>query len=234
MPDWSFPQLDIDDGDVSVVVPIDDDVAVDLSDVDRPDVVEDINYSVEQGVIVDVSGDSVSRVILSVEDFKSIVQGSAQDSSVSDNDPSFSDDDLALLAVDGDDISSSSFSPQAWQINMAEHRPIGWHYVMTRTGTNTNNYILVLGRNVTYNNGLYTYVDADFYSVYSTGSSGNTRYHYDVYDNWSGTISSSSYVVYSDLYFDYVGSRSVDYSWLILVFVVIIVLFLMFFRGNRL
>lgn len=235
MPDqWSVPGLFYNDsGDLVVGLSVDDHV-VDVTEIDDPDIVEEIDDAVEQGVSLDVSGNDITGIHISVQDFKDIVQASLDDQTLSGNDVVPSQDFIQPLAVDGDDISSSSFSPQSWQINMAQNRPIGWHYVMTRTGVNSNNYILVLGRNVAYNNGLYTYVDADFYSVYSTGSSGNTRYHYDVRDNWSGTISSSSYVVYSDLYFDYVGGRSVHYSWFIFAFVVIILLFLMFFRGNRL
>lgn len=230
--DWSVPQIGIDDsGDLSVGIDVDG-VTVDVSDVDDPDVVEGINDAVDDGITLDVSGDDVTHIHISVEDFKDIVESSLSVQTVSDGDPEF-DQVPAPLAVDGDDVSTSSFSPQAWQINMAQNRPIGWHYVMTRTGTNSNNYILVLGRDVTYSDGLYIYSDAEFYSVYSTGSSGSTRYHYDVRDNYSGSISSSSYVVYSDLFFDYVGSRSVSYSWLIFAFVALIVLFLIFFRGNR-
>lgn len=233
MPDvWSMPQISIDDdGDMSVGISVDD-VVIDVSDVDQPDVVEEISDAVEQGVTLDVSGGDITRIHISVEDFKDIVEGSFQDQTVSGDDIP---EDLAFapLVVEGNDVSTSSFNPQAWQINLAEHRPIGWHYVMTRTGTNNNNYILVLGRDVIYSDGLYTYSDAEFYSVYSTGSSGSTRYHYDVYDNYSGSISSSSYVVYSDLYFDYLGSRSVSYSWLIIAFMALIILLLIFFRGNR-
>lgn len=235
MPDqWSVPSLFYNDsGDLSVGLSVDDHV-VDVTEIDDSDIVEEIDDVVEQGVSLDVSGNDITGIHISVQDFKDIVQASLEDQTLSGNDVVPSEDFIAPLAVEGDDISSFSFNPQSWQINMAQNRPMGWHYVMTRTGVNSNNYILVLGRDVTYNDGLYTYVDADFYSVYSTGSSGSIRYHYDVHDNWSGTISSGTYVVYSDLYFDYVGSRSFDYIWLILFFVVVILLSLMFFRGNRL
>ena len=230
MPDWTFPQISVsDNGSFSVDTVVSDDLSVDMSDVSSPDDVEVVEDA--QGVVLDVSGGDVDRIHMSVDDFAKLVESSFG-SSVSENDPVF-DSDLMPLAVEGNDVSVSSFNPQAWQINMAENRPIGWHYVMTRTGSNSNNYILVLGRDVTYQDGLYTYQDADFYSVYQTGSSGNVRYHYDVRDHYSGTISSASYVVYSDLYFDYIGSRSVSYSWLIVVFIALIVLLLIFFRGNR-
>lgn len=231
--DWSMPQIFVDDdGSMSVGLSVGDNF-VDVTQVDDPDVVEDIGDVVEQGVILDVSGNDVSGIHISVEDFKDIIQSSFSDQTLSGNDLVSDSVDLQPLAVDGDDISITSFNPQAWQINMAENRPIGWHYVMTRTGSNSNNYILVLGRDVIYQDGLYTYQDADFYSVYQTGSSGNVRYHYDVRDHYSGSISSTSYVVYSDLYFDYIGSRSVSYSWLVVVFIALIMLLLIFFRGYR-
>lgn len=231
--DWSMPQIFVDDdGSMSVGLSVGDNF-VDVTQVDDPDVVEDIGDVVEQGVILDVSGNDVSGIHISVEDFKDIIQSSFSDQTLSGNDLVSDSVDLQSLAVDGDDISITSFNPQAWQINMAENRPIGWHYVMTRTGSNSNNYILVLGRDVIYQDGLYTYQDADFYSVYQTGSSGNVRYHYDVRDHYSGSISSTSYVVYSDLYFDYIGSRSVSYSWLVVVFIALIMLLLIFFRGYR-
>lgn len=231
--DWSMPQIFVDDdGSMSVGLSVGDNF-VDVTQVDDPDVVEDIGDAVDQGVTFDVSGNDISGIHISVEDFKDIIQSSFSDQTLSGNDLASDPVDLQPFVVDGDDISTTSFNPQAWQINMAENRPIGWHYVMTRTGSNSNNYILVLGRDVTYQDGLYTYQDADFYSVYQTGSSGNVRYHYDVRDHYSGSISSTSYVVYSDLYFDYIGSRSVSYSWLIVVFIALIVLLLIFFRGNR-
>lgn len=235
MPDeWVVPQISQDsDGPLSVES-VAGDVSVDMSNVSDPDDVEVVEDALSDGVVFDVSGNEVSRVHMSIDDFMAFVSQNGQEVQEDlPEDVSGNDLDLMPLAVDGDDISVSSFSPQQWQINMAENRPVGWHYLMTRTGTNTNNYVLVLGRDIVYQDGLYTYTDCDFYSVYTTGSSGTTRYHYDIYDHWTGTINSSSYVVYSDLYFDYLGSRSVPYTWLIIFFMVLMLLFLIFFRGNR-
>lgn len=234
MPDWITPQIvENEDGSFSVESSADG-VSVDVTDVSDPDQIEELEHAFEDDVFVDVSGNDVTGVHMSYDDFVSFVAGLEAPQDVSTNDPQADPEaDLSLLAVEGDDISTTSFNPQQWQINMAQNRPVGWHYVMTRIGSNTNNYILVLGRDIIYADGLYTYTDADFYSVYFTGSSSNLRYHYDIHDHWTGTISSSSYVVYSDLYFDYLGGRSVPYTWLILAFLVVMVLFLIFFRGNR-
>lgn len=227
--DWMSPQLYEGVDGLSVVVPVDG-LPVDVSDLDHPDDVEVIEDAVQSDVFLDVSGDDVTRVSISFEDFKALVESSEDFSSVSDDDPV----EVVPLAVDGDDISLYNFTPQQWQLNMAQNRPVGWHYLMTRTGTGNNNYTLILGRDIVYDNGLYTYHDADFYSVYTTGSSsGSIRYHYDIHDHWSGTVSSSSYMVYSDLYFDYLGGRSVSYSWLILAFIALLILFLIFFKGNK-
>lgn len=240
MAEWSFPQISEDGQDVSVDV---DGVSVDVSDISTPSDVEIIQESVSQGVFLDVSGDDITGITMSFEDFLEFIDKT--DSSLSENDMGISGNDSDLSGNDYDisandvfpvmvlaDTSVSSFTPQTWQLNMAQNRPVGWHYIMSRTGTN-NNYILVLGRDISYSDGLYRYVDCDYYSVYQYSSSGYTNYIYDVSNDVTGTINSSSYVVYSDLFFDYVGGRSVSYSWFILAFIVIILLFLLFFRGNR-
>jgi len=227
MADWSFPQISVSGNDLSVDV-VNPDFSVDVTDINSSDILEDIKYVSDSGVSLDVSGGDITGVHMSADYFKDFVQSTLPVPSVSEDDLSF---DQNFLVVEGNDVSFSSFNPQSWQVNMAQNRPIGWHYVMSRAGN--NNYILVLGRDITYSDGLYTYSDAEFYSVYSTGSSGSTRYHYDVYDNYSGSLSSTSYVVYSDLYFDYLGSRSVTYSWFIFAFIALLLLFLLFFRRNK-
>lgn len=232
--EWIVPQVvENEDGSFSVESSAGS-VSVDMSDVSDPDSVEELEDAFDSGVFVDVSGNDVTGVHMSYDDFVSFLSGLEGETDVSANDPQDSvDAGLSVLSVEGADTSSASFNPQQWQVNMAQNRPVGWHYVMSRTGSGTNNYILVLGRDITYADGVYTYADSDFYSVYSTGSSGNLRYHYDIHDHWSGAVDSSQYVVYSDLYFDYLGGRSVSYTWLILDFLVLVVLFLIFFRGNR-
>lgn len=235
MPDeWIVPEIvENEDGSFSVQSSYGG-VSIDMTDVSDPDQVEEVEDAFTDDIFLDVSGGDVTGVHMSYDDFVTFVSGLEDPQDVSENDPEADPEDpISLLAVEGDDVSTTSFNPQQWQVNMAENRPLGWHYVMTRTGTNTNNYILVLGRDITYADGFYTYTDADFYSVYSTGSSSNLRYHYDVHDHWTGTISASTYVVYSDLYFDYLGGRSLSYVWFVLSFLVVAVLFLIFFRGNR-
>lgn len=236
MADWVSPVLyDVSDGDLSVGAVIDD-VIVDMSGVDDPSDVRDLEELDESsGISFDISGSDVTRVSMSLSEFKALVEGTEASEedilpAVSSSDP---DDGVVALAVDDTVQSSSSFSPQTWQLNMAQNRPIGWHYVMSRVGSYNNHYILVLGRDINFSNGLYTYVDCDQYSVYQTGSGSAARYVYDVNDHATGNIDSSSYVVYSDLFFDYVGSRSVSYSWLFIAFLVVIVLFIIVWRGKR-
>lgn len=235
MADWSIPQINIDDnGDLSVDIVVDDNINVDVTNVDDPEVVQEVQDAVSDSVVLDVSGGDVISVTMSVEDFKKFVQEVSEDVLSNDLDlqeiSSLSSNDIMPLAVD---TSVNTFTPQAWQLNMAQNRPIGYHYVMSRLSSNNTQYVLILGRNITYSNGIYTYSDCDYYSVYNTTVSSSTRYNYDVRENASGSINSSSYVCYSDLFFDYVGGRSVSSSWLIIAFIVVILLFLIFFRGDR-
>lgn len=225
MAEWSFPQ--ITDDTVDMVV---GDFSVDVTDVSSPDDVEVLdNAALYEGVHLTVSGGDVVGVSMSIDDFKEFVLESSpypeEDAQVSENDI-----EIMPLAVD---VSTNTFTPQVWQLNMAQNRPIGYHYVMSRLGTNNNQYVLVLGRDITYSNGVYIYQDCEYYSVYQTTVSSSTRYNYDVREDASGSINSSTYVCYSDLFFDYVGGRSVSYSWFILAFVFLGVLLFMYIRGKR-
>lgn len=228
--DYIVPQLIVnDDGSLSVGIEVDD-VPVDVTDVSVPEYIQEVEDAVQSGVHLDVSGNSVTGVTLDFEDFLSIIGADEEvPPDVSENDM-----DIMALAVDGNQTSSNSFTPQQWQLNLAQNRPIGAHYVMTRTGTSNQSYILVIGRDITYDGiNTYMYHDCDFYSVYTTGSSSSLRYHYDVSTEQSGSVSASSYVVYSDLFFDYVGGRFVPYSFIIFFVILIIFAALMFFRRKE-
>lgn len=234
MDEWMSPQIVVDEAGNSSVVLDTGDVTVDMSGVSSPSDVEVVHDAVQDGsVYLDMSGDDISGVSMSFEDFKALVEGSQAVSSDDIQDEE-ADDGINLLAVDGSDASSSTFSPQQWQLNMAQNRPLGWHYVMSRVGTNYNHYILVLGRDIVYEDGVYRYSDCDQYDVYQTSNTGSTnRYIYSVEDSASGTIDSSQYVVYSDLFFDYVGGGGRASASLVLLFVVVIVLILIWWRGKR-
>lgn len=230
MAEWSFPQI-IDDG-VNMDV---NGFSVDVSEVSLPNDVEVLEDAPEIGTMqFTVSGGDFIGVSMSVEDFKELVLG-LETPDQEDDEVFYSDvsgDDSVYQVMPLSDVSTASFTPQTWQLNMAQNRPIGWHYLMTRLNSN-NQYILVLGRDIVYSNGIYNYSSCDYYTVYSITSSGTTRFYYDVLSDASGTVNSSSYVVYSDLFFDYLGGRSVSYSWLIIVFILLGILFLMYIRGKR-
>lgn len=230
MPDWSVPYVEVnDDGSVDVLI---DTPAgsVDVTAADSPEDVEAVEDSLGE-VYLDVSDGDVVRVSIPVDEFRSLVESSRSDAEDGEEVPEDAvPDDMAPVPLD---MSPSSFSPQTWQLNMAEHRPIGYHYVMSRVGSYNNHYVLVLGRDITYADGVYSYVDCDMYSVYSTGSSSSARYVYDVDDHATGTISSAAYVVYSDLYFDFIGGRSFSYSYLLVVFLLLMVVVLIWWRGKR-
>lgn len=229
--DWSVPQIVVDDdGNMSVEVQVTDDVSVDMTDVDTPSDVEGIIDVGQDDIVLDVSGNDVHSITMSPDAFKSLILPS--ETSVSGNDPIIDQNAVPdpLTAFDARDVAAGNFTPQQWQINLADNRPFGWHYVMARLSSSNNNYVLVLGEDITYSNGIYTYTDADYYHVYSYSSGGSTQYDYSVSEDVSGTISGTSYIVYSDLFFDYLGGRSVDYTWLIIVFLIFTLLVLQYFR----
>lgn len=121
--------------------------------------------------------------------------------------------------------SSSSFTPPVWAVNLASHRPLGQHYLMYAVRTNNyTEYFLVLGKDVEYIGGSYRYSDCDVYSYYSYSSTLN----YNKDNSQSGTISGNSYLVYSDLYFDYVGTdpllNTAPYINYLLLLIIIILL----------
>lgn len=117
-----------------------------------------------------------------------------------------SDDYLVYSSV----TDSAGFSPQSWQTAIASGRGLGEHYLIYGAkhyyGSGGYNYYwdyyTIVGKEIEFDesNSLYTYTDCDLY-------------HYSNYDNRitytlskeSGSLSGNSYLVYSDLYFDFVG-----------------------------
>lgn len=109
-----------------------------------------------------------------------------------------SDLDTLPYAMTG---SGAAYTPQIWQVNLAENRSFGEHYVMwaerVYSGSSYHwRYYLALGRQISYASDLYVYTDAEVYTYYSY----NGSVTYDVSVS-SGSVSGSSYLVYSDLFF---------------------------------
>lgn len=130
-----------------------------------------------------------------------------------------------------------TFSPQAWQLNLASARQLGEHYLMygvRKSGTSGYSsywdYYLVLGNDIEYDESsdVYSYTDCDMYHY----SSYDGYVTYDLSDT-SGSISGSSSVVYSDLYFDYVGLDPVVNSSPYICFVMFMVLIIVILIGGR-
>ncbi len=125
--------------------------------------------------------------------------------------------------------SNQQFSPQSWQINLAENREIGQHYAMWAERIYYNNYnnywkyYLVLADDMTYENDLYNYQNAELYEMYTY----NDQTNYSMAAAQSGSVSGSAYLVYSDLYFDFCGKRDpVNAPYVIFAFLFIVIVLL--------
>lgn len=231
MPDWYVPQIIIDDeGQMSVDVQVDDNISVDMTDTEDPDEVE----YVRDNVTMTISGNDVETITMSPEAFRGLIEGekdiSGNDITL-DQEDSLIEPDMALYdGVMPVDVAGGSFNPQQWQINIAQNRPIGWHYVMSRRSSGNNDYFVVIGKDITYSGGVYRYAACDYYRLYSYNSGGTIRYEYSFDEAVSGTVASSDYVVYSDLYFDYFGSRVVMYSCFMIGFFIVFLLVLIWWK----
>lgn len=144
-----------------------------------------------------------------------------------------SDDDLIapLAAVP----STASFTPTAWQVNLAESRPLGQHYLMYADrvyyGSGSNSYwhyFLILGDDIEYESDLYSYTDCDVYSYYSY--SGTVYYDHDI---GSGTVDGTAKLVYSDLYFDYVGADPAEHSSVYVLYALLMVIIVLLIVGRK-
>lgn len=155
-----------------------------------------------------VTPDQAKEVLESVETEEDILDGvefapqEVEDEAISDPSDYLTDYTVVPYAAAPSD---TAFTPQAWQLNLASHRRFGQHYLMYGERSSSGNYYwryyLVIGSDIEYANDIYTYTDCDVYSYYSANSIVNyTR------EDGSGTVSGQSNVVYSDLYFDYVGT----------------------------
>lgn len=175
---------------------------------------EVIQESTDEGVIYDDSVIPSDEVVLpdeevSPEDLLEFLEpDSLEDPQEAEPDPSY-DDLIDLYSVAP---STASYNPQAWQVNLAQSRGFGEHYLIWAERvyyTSTSSYwryYEVVGRDISKEGDIYTYEDCDLYSYYSYSNYVN----YDVSES-SGTVDGSSYVVYSDLYFDYAGGVPSDH-----------------------
>lgn len=131
--------------------------------------------------------------------------------------------------------SSASYTPQAWQVNLAQSRGFGEHYLMWAqrvyysSSASYWKYFEVVGRNIRREGDVYTYEDCDLYTFYNY--SGDVSY--DVAES-SGSVNGSSFVVFSDLYFDYAGGFPTDHVTPFVLFAFLILLMvLMLSRRSR-
>ena len=131
--------------------------------------------------------------------------------------------------------SVQSYSVQPWQLNLAENRQIGEHYLIWAErvyyGGNYNyywHYFAAVGKDIEKNGDMYVYTDADLYDLYSYDNT--TTYQMQ---QSSGSVNGSSFVVYSDLYFDYVGTASTVSVPFILVGLLLIITMLLIIALRR-
>ena len=120
----------------------------------------------------------------------------------------------------------AAFTPRDWQINLAENRDIGDHYLLWAVRSSGSysrwTYYLALGSDIQYDNDVYTYNNVDLYSYYDNGNT--VRYELQ---QASGSVDGSSSLVYSDLYFDYVGSVPGQSPFVLVCFAIFILIFVM-------
>lgn len=130
--------------------------------------------------------------------------------------------------------SNAAFTPTAWQVNLASARQLGEHYLMYAdrvyySGSSSYwHYFLVLGDGISFDNGVYTYADCDVYSYYSYA--GTVYYDRDL---GSGSLDGNGTLVYSDLYFDYVGVEPAVNSYPFIVFALLLFVFVAIVIGGR-
>lgn len=180
-----------------------------------------------------VTSDQAKEVLENVEDQEDILDGMESTS------PSLEEEIISDPAAAAFDYSVSpyaavdtdySFTPQTWQVNLASSRSFGEHYLMymTRDGS-SRSYWLILGKDISYSNDVYTFADCEQY-YYNSYSSTVT---YEV-SSASGSVNGETYLVYSDLYFDYVGADpalgATPYIMFVLLFIIILLLIV---RGKR-
>ena len=200
-----------DDSATDVIVINNSDSAVQPEEVTSPAESTGGTQSEQSTIWYDAEGNVINNENLANE----------TDSTDSNNDESeTSSDDVqtpSYYLVDSDDYivyssvaDSGGFSPQSWQTALAFGRGLGEHYLIYGAkhyyGSGNYNYYwdyyTIVGKDIDFDEGnsLYTYSNCDLYHY--SNYSNNVTY---TLSEESGTVSGNSYLVYSDLYFDYVG-----------------------------
>ncbi len=228
------------------------DIVDDVFSDDVPGASLDGAFSDSDGVLSDAdSADDVDSVEDDVETDTDVstVEDDTEENLVPDSPKST----VYLLSFDGESVpftvtaldsldalpasvvsSSASYTPQAFQTNLAENRRFGEHYLMWAQKVSYGSsyywrYYLVLGSDITYASNVYRYTDAEVYTYYTYSS----QVTYDVSVS-SGSVNGNSYLVYSDLYFDYVGvDPAVNGSVYIYFALFMIIIVLLILGGKR-
>lgn len=228
------------------------DIVDDVLSDDVPGASLDGAFSDSDGVLSDAdSADDVNSVEDDVETDADVstVEDDTEENLVPDSPKST----VYLLSFDGESVpftvtaldsldalpaavvpSTASYTPQAFQLNLAQNRSFGEHYVMWAQRVSSGSsyywrYYIAVGRKITYSSNVYRYTDVELY----TYSAYNSQVTYDV-SVTSGAVSGTTYLVYSDLYFDYVGvDPAVNGSVYIYFALFMIIIVLLIFGGKR-
>lgn len=143
--------------------------------------------------------DTVSDTASGVGDQEETSQDGLEGEEVFD----FSSDEPIFITPYSSVDSDASFTPRDWQVNIAQSRGMGEHYLLWAVRQSSSYsrwiYYLAVGKDIEFSNDVYTYNDVDLYSYYDNGS----IVEYELSEA-SGSIDGNTCLVYSDLYFDYV------------------------------
>jgi hypothetical protein len=208
--------------DTGVIVP---DSPVDLTGSQDTDTTNSIDI---------VGGDSIGGNSSESSDTGASLPDQAEDETdVSESEDMADYDSYINLASAAPSV--QSYSVQPWQLNLAENRQIGEHYLIWAErvyyGSYNNyywHYFAAVGKDIEKNGDMYVYADADLYDLYSYDNT--TTYQMQ---QSSGSVNGSSFVVYSDLYFDYVGTASTVSVPFILVGLLLIITMLLIIALRR-
>lgn len=218
-------QIRFDNSIGEFVSAVGDSVVSDISDFDE----------IQEIVEEEVQEENLDVVEAQEDILDSVESDSVEDQEEIETSESDSSGDYSVMPMSVVD-SGYSFSPQTWQVNLAAARSMGEHYLMYGIRRSSSgyysywDYYLALGDDIEYNEStdVYDYTNCDFYHY----SSIDDVITYEVYES-SGSISGSDHVVYSDLYFDYVGVDPVNNSGFFVCWTMLFFIFLAVLIGGR-
>lgn len=187
------------------------------------DVIE--NGQIVQDSTLDGVTDDLSNQEISEENYLEYLQPDALEDQTY-----FQDDQISLLSVTS---GTNSYTVQTFQNNIAANRNFDEHYLIWAVRTTSGNqhywkYYVVTGRHIEKNGENYSYENADWYEYYNY----NNVINYTK-EQRTGTVSGSTYLVYSDLYFDYVGTDPVDHLTPYLVFFFGLIITILLLRSRK-